>query len=180
MSYIGKPAREQHSGRVLLAEYSITSSIQQIVIQQPFVNEGALYRQHEIEFISMLSNSNNNLAFQMHRDSDRQEDATFSNASDRQEFTGAMRECRLRTSGSNSNAAYNAGLFFGGKRAGATNKTWITRKDTKVRAGHAVIENKTVEIADSFKSGAILRFPGDPLAPPELVINCRCLIRFGE
>ena len=94
---------------------------------------------------------------------------------------GALLTKRLAlTSEVESNAAYNAGLFFGGKRAGATNKTWITRKDTKVRAGHAVIENKTVEIADSFKSGAILRFPGDPLAPPELVINCRCLIRFGE
>ena len=79
-----------------------------------------------------------------------------------------------------SNAAYNAGLFFGGKRAGATNKTWITRKDVKVRAGHAVIESKTVDIGESFKSGVTLRFPGDPLAPPELVINCRCLIRFGE
>jgi hypothetical protein len=79
-----------------------------------------------------------------------------------------------------SNAAYNAGLFFGGKRAGATNKTWITRKDIKVRTGHAVIENKTVDIKESFKTGVTLRFPGDPLAPPELVINCRCLIRFGE
>jgi HK97 family phage portal protein len=79
-----------------------------------------------------------------------------------------------------SNAAYNAGLFFGGKRAGATNKTWITRKDVKVRTGHAVIENKTVDIKESFKTGVTLRFPGDPLAPPELVINCRCLIRFGE
>ena len=133
MSYIGKPAREQHSGRVLLAEYSITSSIQQIVIQQPFVNEGALYRQHEIEFISMLSNSNNNLAFQMHRDSDRQEDATFSNASDRQEFTGAMRECRLRASGSNDNEEYNAtvsGSCVGSQHevdgGGATpDKKWI-------------------------------------------------------
>lgn len=95
-------------------------------------------------------------------------------------FAALLTKRLLMTSEVESNAAYNAGLFFGGTRAGATNKTWITRKDAKVRAGHAVIDSKTVDIADSFKSGSILRFPGDPLAPPELVINCRCLIKFGE
>ena len=133
MSYIGKPAREQHSGRVLLAEYSITSSIQQIVIQQPFIDEGALYRQHEIEFISMMSNSNNSLAFQFHRDGGHQEDATFSNASDRQECSAALRESRLRASGSNDNAEYNATVSWSGVGSqhevdggGATpDKKWI-------------------------------------------------------
>ena len=95
-------------------------------------------------------------------------------------FAALLTKRLLMTSEVESNAAYNAGLFFGGTRAGALNKTWITRKDAKVRAGHAVIDSKTVDIADSFKSGSILRFPGDPLAPPELVINCRCLIKFGE
>jgi hypothetical protein len=95
-------------------------------------------------------------------------------------FAALLTKRLLTTSEVESNAAYNAGLFFGGTRAGALNKTWITRKDGKVRAGHAVIDSKTVNIADSFKSGVMLRFPGDPLAPPELVINCRCLIKFGE
>ena len=59
-------------------------------------------------------------------------------------------------------------------------KTWMTRKDDKVRAGHASIESKTVDIGDSFKSGVTLRFPGDPLAPPHLVINCRCLLKLSD
>ena len=79
-----------------------------------------------------------------------------------------------------SNGAYNAGLYFGGRRAGAMTKTWMTRKDDKVRAGHASIESKTVDIGDSFKSGVTLRFPGDPLAPPHLVINCRCLLKLSD
>ncbi len=95
-------------------------------------------------------------------------------------FAALLTKRLLTTSEVESNAAYNAGLYFGGRRAGAINKTWITRKDGKVRAGHALIESKTVNIADSFKTGVTLRFPGDPLAPPELVINCRCLLKFGE
>jgi len=79
-----------------------------------------------------------------------------------------------------SNGAYNAGLYFGGRRAGADTKTWLTRKDDKVRTGHALIESQTIPIGDSFKKGVILRFPGDPLAPPSLTINCRCLLKFGD
>jgi len=80
-----------------------------------------------------------------------------------------------------STGAYNAGLFFGGRRAGATTKTWITRKDQQVRAAHAALQGKSIPIGEGFKAGKhALRFPGDPLAPPELVINCRCLLKFGE
>ena len=80
-----------------------------------------------------------------------------------------------------STGAYNAGLFFGGKRAGATTKTWITRKDRQVRAAHAALQGKSIPMGEGFKAGRhALRFPGDPLAPPELVINCRCLLKFGE
>lgn len=80
-----------------------------------------------------------------------------------------------------STSAYNAGLFFGGRRAGATTKTWITRKDQQVRAAHAALQGKSIPIGEGFKAGKhLLRFPGDPLAPPELVINCRCLLKFGE
>jgi len=80
-----------------------------------------------------------------------------------------------------STGAYNAGLYFGGQRAGATTKTWVTRNDRKVRAAHAALQGKTIDIGEGFSAGKhSLRFPGDPLAPPELVINCRCLLKFGE
>jgi len=80
-----------------------------------------------------------------------------------------------------STGAYNAGLFFGGKRAGAATKTWVTRNDRKVRAAHAALQGRTIPLADGFKAAnGVLRFPGDPLAPPHLVINCRCLLKFGE
>jgi len=79
-----------------------------------------------------------------------------------------------------SQTAYNAGMWFAGKQAGAMNKTWVTRKDTSVRATHRELQGKSIPLADGFTVGnESLRFPGDPLAPAGLTINCRCRLRFS-
>jgi len=78
-------------------------------------------------------------------------------------------------------ASYNGGVFLAGKEnnVGMT-KTWITRKDSRVRNAHKFLEGKTVEFGDGFVvDGIALRFPGDPVAPPALTFNCRCRLRFG-
>ena len=76
--------------------------------------------------------------------------------------------------------AYNAGTYFSGKQVGAVSKTWLTRRDGNVRIAHQSLQGKTVELGDGFKvDGFVLRFPGDPLAPPALTINCRCRLRFN-
>lgn len=76
--------------------------------------------------------------------------------------------------------AQNAGVYFTGKRLGATDKTWVTRKDGSVRAEHKLLHGKTVPLGDGFTvNETVLRFPGDPLAPPSLTINCRCRLRFS-
>jgi hypothetical protein len=42
------------------------------------------------------------------------------------------------------------------------------------------LHGKSVPLTEGFMSdGAVLRFPGDPLAPPHLTINCRCRLRFS-
>lgn len=77
--------------------------------------------------------------------------------------------------------SYNAGLYFGGTQAGAKTKTWLTRSDNRVRSTHAKIHGQTVSIKEGFDvKGATLRFPKDPLAPPQLTVNCRCTLSFGE
>lgn len=77
-------------------------------------------------------------------------------------------------------AAHNAGIYFTGKRLGATDKTWVTRKDSVVRPEHRLLHGKTVPLGDGFVvNDLVLRFPGDPLAPPSLTINCRCRLRFS-
>jgi adenosyl cobinamide kinase/adenosyl cobinamide phosphate guanylyltransferase len=76
--------------------------------------------------------------------------------------------------------AMNAGTYFGSRMVGAPSKTWRTRKDARVRQAHSILDNKTVGMDDGFAAGdAVLRFPGDPLAPPHLTINCRCLLSFS-
>jgi hypothetical protein len=76
--------------------------------------------------------------------------------------------------------SHNAGVYFTGKRLGATDKTWVTRKDSSVRAEHKLLHGKTVPLGDGFMvNDTVLRFPGDPLAPPSLTINCRCRLRFS-
>ncbi len=76
--------------------------------------------------------------------------------------------------------AFNAGTYFSGKQVGALSKTWLTRRDPKVRPAHHFLQGKTVNLGDGFMvDGVALRFPGDPLAPPSLTINCRCRLRFN-
>lgn len=78
-----------------------------------------------------------------------------------------------------SQTAFNAGVFLAGKQLSAVNKTWVTRRDQRVRNEHRALHGKTVGLNEGFMSdGAVLRFPGDPLAPPSLTINCRCRLKF--
>jgi HK97 family phage portal protein len=76
--------------------------------------------------------------------------------------------------------SHNAGIYFTGKRLGATEKTWVTRKDSAVRTEHRLLHGKSVPLGEGFAlNDTVLRFPGDPLAPPSLTINCRCRLRFN-
>ena len=79
-----------------------------------------------------------------------------------------------------SQTAFNAGTYLAGKQLGISKKTWLTRRDSRVRSEHQVLHGKSVGLADGFMAdGAVLRFPGDPIAPVNLTINCRCRLRFS-
>lgn len=78
-----------------------------------------------------------------------------------------------------SQTAMNAGIYLGSRQVGSPRKIWRTRKDSSVRDAHRVLDGKSVAIDDGFVAGdSMLRFPGDPLAPPHLTINCRCRLSF--
>lgn len=54
---------------------------------------------------------------------------------------------------------------------------WVSRGDHKVRSSHRKLHGKVRALGKPFKrfsDGRTLRFPGDPLAPMEEWINCRC------
>jgi hypothetical protein len=94
-----------------------------------------------------------------------------------------------------ANTAYNAGVYLsatnamrqqsgaeGGNEPSSVQmmKTWITSRDSKVRHEHQLLQGKTIPYNKGFKvDGHVLRFPGDPLAPPHLTINCRCKLRWS-
>ncbi len=84
--------------------------------------------------------------------------------------------------------AYNLGLFdssveneiqSGGTRT--IKKEWVSLKDEKVRLAHRDLDGEKVPVQDAFiYNGIPIRFPKDPLAPPNLTINCRCALKFSR
>jgi hypothetical protein len=65
------------------------------------------------------------------------------------------------------------------KYQGYRHKKWVTMRDEKVRATHALADGQTIDIGDYFKIGqAEMLYPMDMSrnAPPEEVIGCRCSI----
>lgn len=56
-------------------------------------------------------------------------------------------------------------------------RTWNATEDKRTRDTHAAMDGQTVQGFDPFQSpsGAVLNYPGDPEAPPEETIRCRCV-----
>jgi len=56
----------------------------------------------------------------------------------------------------------------------AYKKLWLTRGDEKVRLSHRELHGRTASVGEPFKKG--LNYPGDPTAPLDERINCRCFL----
>lgn len=82
----------------------------------------------------------------------------------------ATRIARTETTG-----AYNAGSLNAYFEEGAGAKMWIATWDDRTRETHAAAHGQCVPVGEQFTVGfSRLTFPGDPVGPPEEVINCRC------
>lgn len=74
--------------------------------------------------------------------------------------------------------------FAAMKTAEASNlvlqKTWIATLDNRTRRDHFRQDGQSVDLDDTFVmfSGKTVRYPGDPKADADEVINCRCTIAF--
>ncbi len=57
-------------------------------------------------------------------------------------------------------------------------QAWVTAQDGSVRDTHDTMNAQERRVDEPFETGAgvLLRFPGDPAAPPEEVIVCRCVV----
>lgn len=84
--------------------------------------------------------------------------------------------------------AYAAGTLAAGMEQSRVSgkllqKQWQTESDERVRVSHRAVDGQVRDLGMPFYvDGFPMMFPGDPLAPPELVVNCRCdlLIRNKE
>jgi hypothetical protein len=76
--------------------------------------------------------------------------------------------------------AYGAGTLAGGiEQSRVTGrllrKRWDTEHDERVRVSHRQVDGQVRDLGMPFYvDGFPLMFPGDPMGPPESVINCRC------
>lgn len=58
---------------------------------------------------------------------------------------------------------------------------WVTMHDSAVREMHVVADGQVRRIGGTFDVGGYrLHYPGEPVGPPEVWINCRCLIAPGN
>lgn len=64
---------------------------------------------------------------------------------------------------------------------GAVVRTWMATLDERVRDTHRAMNKQARGLGEAFQSpsGAMLMFPGDPSAPPEEIINCRCVLGYS-
>lgn len=57
-------------------------------------------------------------------------------------------------------------------------KQWITRNDERVRMAHRDANGQLQLLDDPFDVGGVpMQYPGDPTAPADLTINCRCIMK---
>lgn len=97
-------------------------------------------------------------------------------------YTGSERwSGRARTiAQTETTRAYGAGTLAAGLEQSRVTgrllrKRWDATRDNRVRAGHREVDGDTVQLGMPFYvDGFALMFPGDPVGPPETVINCRC------
>lgn len=75
--------------------------------------------------------------------------------------------------------AYGAGTLAAGLEQSRVTgrllrKRWDTERDTKVRAAHKINGELRDLGMPFYVDGFPMQFPGDPIAPADLVVNCRC------
>jgi hypothetical protein len=71
----------------------------------------------------------------------------------------------------------NSATYFAARDSDQTTKTWLSMDDDAVRPAHRAVDGQSVEIMGTFDvGGSKLHFPGEPVGPPEVWINCRCLL----
>lgn len=91
-------------------------------------------------------------------------------------MAAAVRAARTATT-----SAENAGRISSYERAEgigiSMRQQWVATLDMRTRESHRKLDGEKVEVGEAFQTDlGPIRFPGDPLAEPELCYNCRCTL----
>lgn len=74
-------------------------------------------------------------------------------------------------------SAINSGFSAGYAAAGGTRVQWMTMGDAAVRDTHRAVDGQVRNLGDRFDVGGFdLLYPGEPVGPPSIWINCRCIL----
>lgn len=84
----------------------------------------------------------------------------------------------LRAVHAGTDEMYQQAFDSGALRPDALVRQWDTSKDSRVRASHRPMDRQKQPVGSPFITGAgnMMRYPGDPEAPPEESIQDRCAV----
>jgi len=84
----------------------------------------------------------------------------------------------LRSVHEANNVAFQQAIDEGALQADELEREWHVTNDSDLRDSHSVMANQKRGFGEPFLSGNsnLLRFPGDPTAPADDVIQCRCSV----
>lgn len=76
-----------------------------------------------------------------------------------------------------STATINNATYWGNQAHGGTGMRWVTMSDASVRETHRRANGQIAGSDGTFEIGGFdLHYPGEPVGPPEVWINCRCIL----
>lgn len=92
-------------------------------------------------------------------------------------FGGLARQRATVIARTETIGALNESAYVAAQEAGQVAEVeWLTQQDDRVRDTHENQDGWRVPLGSSFPNGC--RFPGDPTAPPEEIIQCRCTLLY--
>jgi hypothetical protein len=75
----------------------------------------------------------------------------------------------------------NDATFHANRASGQRQMRWVSMHDGAVRETHVKADGQIVSVNATFEVGGYkLRYPGEPVGPPEIWMNCRCLVAGGK
>ena len=99
-------------------------------------------------------------------------------ANDLVQYIGNIANSRSRTIAETEiHNVFSKSNFLSATYKGFQSKTWNSQEDNRVRPSHVQLDGMTVPIEAEFKEN--LKYPGDPDAPSEEILNCRCFLLYS-